>query len=304
MSLLNKITGLLRDPGPEIVFEISEGGIAWARRLPTAEIGFEGFEPGVVQVSPLTDNVLQPLRLAEAVDRLAPPNGKNRRRPAVLILPDYCGRVTVLDFDSFPKEPHEQMALVRFRVKKSVPFDLDSASVSYSVQPHPGGSKRFDVVVAVVSLEILARYEAPFRAAGLHPGEVTISSLAALNLVPAGGLEVSAKLSGRVLNVSVMRQGALGLFRCVELAALTMDEILGVFFPTFAFVEDEMKARPQKMLLSGFGAMGELMAEQLQQELAVTVEPLRSRFGIPGPQNAGLYGYLQQAGEAWAGGAN
>ena len=135
------------------------------------------------------------------------------------------------------------------------------------------------------------------------PGLVTISSLAALNLIPAQGLEVAAKLSGRVLNVAVTHQGTLGLFRCVELADLTLEELLGVFFPTFAFVEDEMKARPEKLLLAGFGDLSETMAEQMRQELNVTVEPMRSRFGMPGPQNAGLFGFLQNLGEAWPGGA-
>ena len=58
-----------------------------------------------------------------------------------LILPDYCARVAVLDFDTFPSDPAEQLALVRFRIKKSVPFDVDSAIVSYVEQPRPGNSQ-------------------------------------------------------------------------------------------------------------------------------------------------------------------
>ena len=54
-----------------------------------------------------------------------------------MILPDYAARVSVLDFDSFPSTPEEQLSLVRFRVKKTIPFDIDSAAVSYYVQPAP-----------------------------------------------------------------------------------------------------------------------------------------------------------------------
>ncbi len=67
--------------------------------------------------------------------------------------------MAVLDFDSFPSVPQEQSSLVRFRVKKSVRADLDKASVSYYVQAHLSGGKKKDVVIAVLSLEILARYE-------------------------------------------------------------------------------------------------------------------------------------------------
>src|SRR5207237_1146934 len=69
-----------------------------------------------------------------ALVRIAPPNG-NRRRPATVILPDYATRVSLLDFDSFPSSPEEQLPLVRFRVKKTIPFDIDSAAVSYWAQP-------------------------------------------------------------------------------------------------------------------------------------------------------------------------
>ncbi len=42
------------------------------------------------------------------------------------------------------------------------------------------------MLAAVMSSEIVEQYEAPFRAAGFHPGLVTTSSLAALNLLDAG----------------------------------------------------------------------------------------------------------------------
>ncbi len=59
------------------------------------------------------------------------------------------------------------------------------------------------------------------------------------------------------------------------------------------YVEDELKRRPKRLLMCGFGAIGEAMAPELESELNVSVEPLRSRFGVPGPYNAGLYGYLE-----------
>ncbi len=91
------------------------------------------FDPGVLLVSPAHDNIHQPQAVREVIRALAPPNGHRKRR-AALILPDYCARIAVLDFDNFPTDPHEQMALLRFRMKKSVPFDVDSAIVSYAVQ--------------------------------------------------------------------------------------------------------------------------------------------------------------------------
>ena len=64
---------------------------------------------------------------------------------------------------------------MRFRVKKTVPFDIESAAVSYWVQPAAGSKGKVEVVAVTVALEILARYEALFRNAGFQPGEVTTS---------------------------------------------------------------------------------------------------------------------------------
>lgn len=296
MSLLNKLRHVLAEPPPEYVFEFSEAGIAWAHHGKTETSGFEPLEPGVMSVNPVRDNVLLPEKFQETVLKLVPVAANKRRRQAAVILPDYCCRVAVLDFDTFPSDPQEQLSLVRFRVKKSVPFDLEAASVSFHEQPHPSGGKKRDVVVAVVSLEILARYEAPLRQAGLHPGVVTISGLTMLQMQQSQGLEVIAKMTGRALSVAVTEGNHLRMFRCVELDSGTPEEVAAVLFPTYAFVEDEWKRKPERLLLCGFGTAGGDAAHVLEVELNTRVEPMRGAHGMPGPYNAGLMGYLQGIG--------
>ena len=127
----------------------------------------------MLAVTPLKDNVILPDELSFAVRDLAPQNGNRKRRDVALILPDYSTRIAVLDFDNFPSDAKEQISLIRFRIRKSVPFDVESAAISYYVQPAEG--KKCDVVVVVAPLEVVSRYEAPFRAAGMNPGLVTTS---------------------------------------------------------------------------------------------------------------------------------
>lgn len=296
MGFLNQLGKLLKDPPPAYLFELSEAGIAYARQNGMAQVGFQPIEPDILSVTPLHDNVLRPEALFEQVRAITPANGNGKRRRAALILPDFCARVTVLDFDSFPAVPEEQLSLVRFRVKKSVPFDIDSAAISYHVQPGSGG-KRVEVVVVVAAREIVARYEAPFRAAGYHPGMVTVSSLMALHLagsVPEaeGAPMVVAKLSGRVLTATVMESGKVRLVRCVELPEVNEVEVANILHPTFAFMEDELGTRPKHVVLCGFGSAGEAVSG-LEPELGVPVQAARSRFGAPTAHNAGLLGYLE-----------
>ena len=58
--------------------------------------------------------------------------------------------------------------------------------------------------------------------------------------------------------------------------------------PTFAYIEDELGQKPEKLLLCGFAKPPE--------GLNLEMEPLRSHLGTPTAYNAGLLGYLEAAG--------
>jgi len=273
-----------------MVFEVSEGGIAAARIGHRTEIDFRALDPSVLTVSPLKVNVLDAAAFTAAVKALAVAHASRKGKDAALILPDFCTRTTVLDFDTFPAAVEEQLALIRFRLKRSVPFDVETAAVSFFVQP---GAKRVDVVVVMAQSEIVAHFEAPFRAAGLNPGLVTTSSLAALELAPEGGLTMVAKLTGKSLTVLVRDKSTLKLVRCLDLPSNELEDVTAILVPTFVYMEDNLGGRAEKLLLCGFGARTEDAKRLFEQELAVGVDELRSPLGMPGEHNAGLLGYLR-----------
>ncbi len=288
---LDKLKGLLQDPPPAMAFEISEAGIAAARIGDRAELDFQPLRPGTLAVSPLKENVMDAEEFQRAVKSLSATQAARKRKDVALILPDFSTRISVLDFDSFPGDPKEQASLIRFRLKRSVPFDVESAALSYATQ-HTA-NKKVEVVVVMVPLEIISRYEAPFRAAGMNPGLVTTSSIATLELAPEAGLSVVAKMSGHVLTVLVRDKSALRLARCLELPSADLADISAVLLPTFVYVEDNLGGRAEKLLLCGFGADSSEAERRFREDLEVEVEPLRSPLGTPGENNAGLLGYLR-----------
>jgi len=289
---LDRLKAYIQDPPPNLAVEISEAGLAAARLGGKTEIGFEAFKPGALAVSPVQENLIDPDEFSRALRAIAGGEKLSKRRDAAVILPDYCTRMAVLDFDTFPGDAKEQASLIRFRLKRSVPFDAESAALSY--WPQPGGTgKKVDVLVAMAPLEIVSRYEAPFRAAGMNPGLLVPSSLAALELAPDGGLSVLAKLTGRVLTVVARHGGAPKLVRCLELAASDLDEIGAVLAPTFVYLEDNLGGKAQKLYLCGFSARADEAGRRFAEELAVEVEAVHSPLGVPGENNAGLLGYLR-----------
>jgi type IV pilus assembly protein PilM len=289
MSIWDSITRLVKDPPPAHVFELSAAGVAYAHGT---ETGFAPLPEGALTISPVEDNVRQLDAITPVLGQFMSTRGTTRnttrgarRRSAAVLLPDACARVSVLDFDAFPEAPAEQVSLVRFRVKKTIPFDIDSASVGYYVQR--GGAKqgKTEVVAVTVAHEILARYEALFRNAGFHPGDVTVSALSMLNLYKGQEAAVLARLAGNSITVMVTAAGKLRLFRCLTLEEASAEEIRGVLYPTFAYAEDELGTPVRRLILCGF--------DEAPAGLPCESEPLMGRFGVAGPFNAGLLGYME-----------
>lgn len=289
MSLLDSIQRLLKDPPPEFAFEISASGIAMSRTRGPATVQFATLAEGVLVPSPTKENIVDLPAFAAAVRKLVPVS--RGRHTAALILPDNAMRVAVLEFDNLPEKEEERMALVRFRLRKTVPFDVDSAAVSYFVQ---SGNR---VLVAVTPAEVIAQYEMPFRDAGLQPGLVTPAALALLELLPAAGSYLVAHRHSGALSVLVVGNGVLTLARSLELSeALSpdadissraaIDEIVSDLYATRVYVEDQAGARPDRLYLAGFGAEAPGVAARLSSELDVEVE-------IVNEVHPGLAGYLR-----------
>jgi type IV pilus assembly protein PilM len=292
MALLDRVKAFVSEPAAAHVFELSEAGVAFAHRGKGApEFGFRAYPSPMLQVSPVKENVINAEALSAHVASLGAEGSPRRRRDAALILPDYCTRIALLDFESFPKEPAEQLALVRFRMKKTVPFEMDSAVVSF--QARKGEGTATEVLVAAAATEIVSKYEAPFRVAGYQPGFVTTSMLAALDLIPKEGLQVCAKIGGQTMTVAVCDGRRPKLVRCVELDNFETDEVMGVLYPTFAYAEDELKQRPSRMFTCGFQCLEPEVMQACEAEMGLTFEPLTSHWGAAEEHNAGLLGWLQ-----------
>ena len=62
-----------------------------------------------------------------------------KERQTSVVVPDAAVRVLLLDFDSLPAKAAEALPVVRFRLKKLLPFDADDAVVSYQVMSSEKG---------------------------------------------------------------------------------------------------------------------------------------------------------------------
>src|SRR5262245_60967289 len=110
---------------PHVACEITNSRVIGARSSPK-RAGLELFSnrhlpPGTVVPALNATNVQDGNTLRSAISAaLASVGGKSR--DVIAILPDAAVRVLLLEFDDLPSKPKESEAVIRFRLKKSLPF--------------------------------------------------------------------------------------------------------------------------------------------------------------------------------------
>ena len=124
-----------------------------------------------------------------------------RSRDVIAILPDTAVRVVLLDFETLPAKRDEAEAVVRFRLKKSLPFDPANARISYHAQ---STRKGMQAVAAVVLNTVLEEYESAFRDAGYSPGMVMPSMLAAIGAADAERPTLVVKVDARTISIAIL----------------------------------------------------------------------------------------------------
>ena len=300
LSLLETVQRWIADRSPDYLFEVTEGSLSCVSPCTPGEQRRELLpEPGLI-ASPSATNLLKPELYREAIARVLA-TGNSKRATTALVIPDYAARVAILDFEGFPPTEAERMTLLRFRLRKSVPFPIDEAQLAYSVQIEAAG--KVEVLVVAIARPILQEYEALFVDAGLRLGLVLPSSLAALRLGDRGerGVTLLAKAAGATLSVILLDQGRVRLVRSLDLTG-EQDEwqrpgahaVIPLLQQTFAYCEDQIGQPASRLVLCGFGPETDALGELAELEFSIPYAPVRSKFGIASQENAGLLGLLEQ----------
>ncbi len=194
--------------------------------------------------------------------------------------------------------------MLRWRLKKSVPFDVEETIVSSMRQTGRGGG--LEIVAALARQRVLTEYEGLAQGAGLEPGVVLSSSLATLSLLDETGATLLARVSGRHLSTVIVNGASLCVYRSGEmvgeLSAANLQTIMEEIFPGVAYFQDTWGGNIERARLAGFGARESEMSELLQRELNCNVVPLvnsAADFKLP-PEMAGLLGQNLESLAGWA----
>ena len=253
--------------------------------------------PGCV-VPDLTENNLRERRSVISALREALDSVGGRSHEVVAILPDAAVRVVLLDFETLPVNRQEAESVVRFRLRKSLPFDVDKAKVSYQAQSSSAGMR---VVAAVVLNSVLEDYQAAFMEAGFSPGVVLPSMLAALSGAPAERATLVVKVDVRTTSIAILDNQQLLLFRTLENTrgvAISGEQLAEDVYPSVVFFQDTYNTNIQQIFVAGVSDMADASSalhSQTEAEVRELVKASQLGLGggsIPKWRMAGVVGAL------------
>src|SRR5580693_7074578 len=187
---------------PRLACEISADRVLAGRVVENGD-GLEAcaaheLAPGSV-VPDLVENNLRQRSVVREIIESALCGVAGRSKDVIAIVPDAAVRVMLVEFDTLPSDQEEALGVVRFRLKKSLPFDVDKAKVSYHAQKV---NNEVRVVAAVAMASVIEDYEAAFRDAGFNPGVVVPSTLAALGAADAKKPTLVIKVDSRTTSIA------------------------------------------------------------------------------------------------------
>src|ERR1700675_2539969 len=170
-------------PNLSFAIEVAPERIAAARWSRTGSLdgyAVESLPAGALVPSAVETNIVNAAAVKGAVasvcERL-----RSRDEDVAMLLPHTVIRVFVQHFEEFPRSAAEAVPMLRWKLKKSVPFEADETLISYMRQaPREAG---VDVVTALARLRIIKEYESLAEGGGLYPGLVMSSSLASITLL-------------------------------------------------------------------------------------------------------------------------
>jgi len=227
-------------------------------------------EQDLVRPSRSPGNVNDPSGLGQSIAGALSAVG-GRKRDVAAVIPDAAVRILLMDFDTLPDKAAEAEPIVRFRLRKSVPFDADQAALSFQTYRKEATVR---VLAAVTPREVLDEYEAAFRNAGYEPGYVLPSTLAAISAVDADRPTLLVKSDGNFISIAIADRNEVVFYRMLDVVpgrsgATIADEV----YPSIVFFEDNYSAKIERILLSSTSSADDL-TQALQEQTGVRPELL------------------------------
>jgi Tfp pilus assembly PilM family ATPase len=279
---------LLRSAAPDVAIEIEAGHVSAARLTwhgREATIAAHAVEPlpeGAVVPALAASNIADAAAVGRAIALAVARLGARVSRTA-LVIPDTVAKVSLIRFDNVPARSADLVELMRWQIRKTAPFPIEQAVVSFTPggKPPEGGT---EFVVTLARSDVIMEYEAACTHAGLHAGLVDLATFSIVNGVLATGAApvgdwLLVHATPTYTTLTVMRGRDLIFFRNRD--EETEGTLADVVHQTAMYYEDRLKGVGfTRVLLAGGTEVpggGEALRQNLEERLGIEVEPVDPR---------------------------
>lgn len=275
----------LASPPPDAAVEIAPERVS-AAAVVTRGAGLviqahavESLPSGAVVPSLTSQNILDPTGVAAAVRTVL---GRLGTRPArvALIIPDLASKVSLIKFDQVPNRREDLDQLVQWQLRKSAPFPIEDACITYTPGiREAGGAAEF--VVAVARRAVIEEYEKVCADAGVYAGLVDLATFSVVNLflasssVPAGDW-LAVHLRPDYTSIAIVRGENMIFFR--NRPEGEEEPLADLVHQTTMYYQDRLAGTGfARVMIGGRGRVSGSLAEaraSLEERLSVPVEAI------------------------------
>jgi len=183
------LASLRESSGPTVAVEIASDRVSAAsldRRGGQPVVSAHATEPlpsGALVPSLTGENIHDRAAVAAALGRVFDRIGGRPRRIG-LVVPDLIAKVSLVRFEKVPARARDLDQLVRWQVRKTAPFPLEEAQVTYVPGALAVDGQEF--IVSLARRSVVEEYERLCTDAGAHAGIVDLATFNVINAVLAG----------------------------------------------------------------------------------------------------------------------
>ena len=284
------LTSLRGTSAPNVAVEIASG------RVSAASLEWRGDAATVAAhaTEPLPDGALVPAltapnthdrpRVLMALNRVLEKMGRPRR--IGLIVPDVVAKVSLVRFEKVPPRAQDLDQLVRWQVRKTAPFPIEEAQVSYV--PGMRASDGQEFIVSIARRDIVREYEGLCAEGGAHAGLVDLATFNVINVVLAGRSAPAAdwllvNVAADYASIALLRGPHLMFFR--NRAADTDGSLADLVHQTAMYYEDRLQGGGFANVILARGA-GPHQSGDIDEMRRSLEERLRTRVDTIDPRAA------------------
>ena len=137
-----------------------------------------------------------------------------------LAIPDASAKSAIHIMDTLPSSENERQQLLKWKLKKAVPFNVDEAHISYWERKASNG--KHVLLTVCICREVLNQFEEVFQKMGIQIGYITLSSFAAFEFLAHLDPEAVQKsllllrIGATDTSSLIMQEGRVSFFRHSE----------------------------------------------------------------------------------------